>query len=567
MSKRFKIGVITDSFLVPFEQALDRAVEVGAQGIQLYVVNGENVYTSFTDEKVARVNGLLKDRGLIVSAVCGDFGGHGFQKAEENITKIPASKAAAELAVKLGSNVVTTHIGVVPEDKNSEVYQTMKAACKEIGDFAASIGVTFAIETGPEKATILKSFLDDVGSKGIGVNLDPANLVMVADDDPVQAVYTLKDYIVHTHAKDGIMIKKTDPKRIYDFFAEGGIEDLRMSDYFLEVPLGEGKVPFDKYIKALEDIGYKGFLTIERECGANPFADIKKAADFLISVNPEIKVKKIGFIDYFLDEWHANNYPKFIKDIAGDEFEVAYAYAEIDNPKGLTTDQWCEKFGVTRLNTIEEVVEKSDCMVVLSPDYPERHWDLCQKPLRSGKRVYVDKTFALSKEIAANLVKIAEESGTPFFSSSALRFATELGKVDKNDIVFINSRGPGNFDTYAIHQIEPIVILMGSAVKRLMSIGSGKYESLVIEFEGGRRAVMSHYGWSGVDFGMTVNYSDGRTQVIPQMSDYFPGFMSALCNFFMTGDIKAKHDETVSIMGIIEAGNVALKTPGDWVNV
>ncbi len=278
-------------------------------------------------------------------------------------------------------------------------------------------------------------------------------------------------------------------------------------------------------------------------------------------------MKKIGFIDYFLDEWHANNYPKFISDIAGDEFTVAYAYAEKDSPDGLTNDQWCEKFGVTRLDTIDEVVERSDCLIVLSPDFPERHWDLCQKPLRSGKRVYVDKTFAPSKEIAEKLVAIAQESGTPFFSSSALRFSTELGDVERDNIVFINSRGPGNFDTYSIHQIEPIVIMMGSDVKRIMSVGSGKYESMVIEFEGDRRAVMSHYGWTGVDFNMTVNYADGKTKLLPKLSDYFPSFMRELCDFFMTGDIKAKHDETVAIMGIIEAGNKALSSPGKWIEV
>lgn len=283
MSRRFKIGVMTDSFRLPFEESLDKAVQVGAEGIQLYVVNGENIYTSFNDEKVKKVNNMLEQRGLVVSAVCGDFGGHGFQTEDENKWKIPASKACAELAVKLNSNVVTTHIGVVPEDKNSTVYKMMKCACKEIGDYAASIGVTFAIETGPEKADTLSSFIEDVGSKGIGVNLDPANLVMVTGDDPVKAVYTLRDYIVHTHAKDGIMKKQTDPKVIYDFFAEGGIEDMRMSDYFLELPLGEGDVPFDSYLKALEEIGFNGFLTIERECGENPFADIKKAVDFLKS--------------------------------------------------------------------------------------------------------------------------------------------------------------------------------------------------------------------------------------------------------------------------------------------
>jgi len=283
MSKRFKIGVMTDSFKLPFEQALDKAVEVGAQGIQLYVVEGEMIYSSFNDEKVAKVNKLLKDRGLVVSAVCGDFGGHGFETHEENEWKVPASKAVADLAVKLGTSVVTTHIGVVPEEKGSELYSIMKTACKDIGDYAASIGVTFAIETGPERAALLRSFIEDVDSKGIGVNLDPANLIMVTDDDPVEAVYTLKDYIVHTHAKDGVMIKKTEPRRIYSFFAEGGIEDLRMSDYFLEVPLGEGKVEFDKYLNALSEIGFDGFLTIERECGDNPYEDIKKAADFLKS--------------------------------------------------------------------------------------------------------------------------------------------------------------------------------------------------------------------------------------------------------------------------------------------
>lgn len=276
---------------------------------------------------------------------------------------------------------------------------------------------------------------------------------------------------------------------------------------------------------------------------------------------------KIGFIDYYLDEWHANNYPQFLRDAAGDEFEVAYAYAEIDKPDGMTTDQWCEKYGVQRLMSIDEVVEKSDCLIVLSPDNPERHFDLCQKPLRSGKRVYVDKTFSLEKKVAEELVKIAEESGTPFFSTSALRFADELKTVDRDGICFINSRGPGNFDTYAIHQLEPIVILMGSKVKRVMSVGSGKYESLVIDFEGGRSAVMSHYGWTGVDFSMLVNYADGKTAAIPSMSNSFPNFMKDLCDFFRTGDIKAAHDETISIMGIIEAGNKAIKQPGVWVNV
>ena len=287
---KFKIGVMTDSFKLPFEEGLAKAAEVGASGIQLYVVEGENKYDTFDDAKVERVRALLERYGLVISAVCGDFGGHGFERADENAWKIPASKAVADLAVRLGTKVVTTHIGVVPEDKNDvnkcdkdcEAYQNMVSACREIGEYANKLGVTFAIETGPEPAPRLKEFLDDVNSAGFGVNMDPANLVMCTGTDPVAAVYTLSKYIVHTHAKDGkgFII---DPRKVYTFFAEGGIEDLRLSDYFLEVPLGEGNVDFDGYLKALEEIGYNGFLTVERECGDDPYADILLAVNFLKS--------------------------------------------------------------------------------------------------------------------------------------------------------------------------------------------------------------------------------------------------------------------------------------------
>jgi sugar phosphate isomerase/epimerase len=155
------------------------------------------------------------------------------------------------------------------------------AACRELGRYAERAGVTFAIETGPEHAATLKRFLDDVGSKGIGVNLDPANLVMVTADDPVQAVYTLKEYIVHTHAKDGVQLQPSDPVKVYGAFAEGGVEGLDFGKLFEEVPLGQGAVNWDDYLKALQDIGYSDYLTIEREVGDNPEEDIRQAVKFL----------------------------------------------------------------------------------------------------------------------------------------------------------------------------------------------------------------------------------------------------------------------------------------------
>ena len=86
-------------------------------------------------------------------------------------------------------------------------------------------------------------------------------------------------YIVHTHAKDGIKLVDRDPEIIYGVTPMP--EDMEKIDCFSEEPLGKGGVDFPAYLKALEEIGYKGFLTIERECGNDPAADIACAADFL----------------------------------------------------------------------------------------------------------------------------------------------------------------------------------------------------------------------------------------------------------------------------------------------
>ncbi|MDE7352230.1 MAG: sugar phosphate isomerase/epimerase [Acetatifactor sp.] len=284
---QFKVGIISDWLRLPFRESMEKCANLGADGVQIYAVEGEMAPENMTASLIAEKRSIIEANGLVVSALCGDLGGHGFARREENPAKIERSKRIVDLALELGSNVVTTHIGVVPEEKN-DTYKILQEACSQLAEYARQNGAYFAIETGPEPALRLKEFLDGLSSRGVAVNLDPANLVMVTDDDPVQAVYTLKDYIVHTHAKDGILLRKTDPKVIYDFFAEGGIGDLRLEEYFREVPLGQGKVDFDAYLKALHEIGYTGFLTIEREVGENPAADIGLAVDFLRSAMSRI---------------------------------------------------------------------------------------------------------------------------------------------------------------------------------------------------------------------------------------------------------------------------------------
>ena len=282
---KFPIGVIIDSFKLPTYEAIKAAADIGAKGIQMYSTTGENSPENLTGDKKKELLKFVKDNGLCFSALCGDLG-HGFGNKEKNPELIEKSKRILDLAKELETDIVTTHIGVVPSDPNHERFKVMQEACAELAEYADSLGSHFAIETGPETSATLKSFLDTLGSTGVGVNLDPANLVMVTGDDPVQAVYNLKDYIVHTHAKDGIKCKDGNPELIYGVVHPIPEEVLR-TKYFEEVPLGTGGVPFAKYLAALEDIGYRGFLTIEREVGDTPAKDIKIAMDFLTKTMQE----------------------------------------------------------------------------------------------------------------------------------------------------------------------------------------------------------------------------------------------------------------------------------------
>ncbi|MGI6173275.1 MAG: sugar phosphate isomerase/epimerase family protein [Christensenellales bacterium] len=275
---KFPIGVMLESFRLPPKEAIESAVKLGAQGLQVYATPQALEHNGWTTREAQQAfYSMVKDNGLVISALCGDLG-HGFGDVEKNPDLIEKSKRIMDLALTMDTTVVTTHIGVVPSDANHPRYKIMQDACGELAAYADEVGARFAIETGPETSLTLKNFLDSLHSTGVSVNLDPANLVMVTGDDPVQAVYNLKDYIVHTHAKDGRKLADMDPEIIYGLRPG---DPIVTSPAFIELALGDGDVPFEPYLRALDDIGYKGFLTIEREVGDNPYADIEKAVKFL----------------------------------------------------------------------------------------------------------------------------------------------------------------------------------------------------------------------------------------------------------------------------------------------
>ena len=276
---KFPIGVILESFREERSIAIQKAAAIGATGIQMYATEGSNAPESLNSAARRALLEEVKGAGMVFSALCGDLG-RGFGDPELNPQLIEKSKRILDLAKDLETDIVTTHIGVVPADPNHDRYKIMQDACFQLASYADSVGAHFAIETGPEVSSVLKGFLDSLNSTGVAVNLDPANLRMVSGEDPVQAVYNLQKYIVHTHAKDGNQLLAVDPCYIYGVLHPVP-EELNGKKFFEEVPLGTGSVDFPAYLKALEEIGYRGFLTIEREVGTNPEADINTAYQFL----------------------------------------------------------------------------------------------------------------------------------------------------------------------------------------------------------------------------------------------------------------------------------------------
>jgi hypothetical protein len=282
------------------------------------------------------------------------------------------------------------------------------------------------------------------------------------------------------------------------------------------------------------------------------------------------KMKKIGFIDHYIDNWHSGNYPQFIKDSSlGDKFEVTLAWTEVEREGTLNIDQWCEKHQIAKASSIEQVVEESDCIVVLSPNNPERHEFLTDLPLRCGKPVYVDKTFAPSLAAAKRMLGKAKAHNTPMMTSSALRFDSTITDaaqtIADQPVHFVSTRGGGLFEIYAIHQIEMLATLMGTGANRLMQCGNGKSKLMVIDYDGGRRGVINLI--PGLGFQFNAQFGDEGLVVANDMTDFFPCFIEAMLAFFQTGESLVPIEQTLEVAAILEAGNQALRTPDQWVEI
>lgn len=278
-------------------------------------------------------------------------------------------------------------------------------------------------------------------------------------------------------------------------------------------------------------------------------------------------MKTIGFIDYYLSEWHANNYPAWIEKACretGLAYRVAYAWGEVDvSPvDGRTSEEWCRAFGVERCATIEEVCEKSDVLLVLAPSNPEKHLPYAEKVLPYGKPVYIDKTFAPDHVTAEKIFALAAQYGTPFFSTSAMRYAEELLPL-AGAKKLITTGGGFTVEEYLIHQAEMIVSLWKAPAVRACVFRQGMQDVCLAEGPDGRQAAVIFA--EKTPYTVSAEGADGAPRYAAIESPYFEHLLAAILRFYESGRPDFDGRETLYVMGMRDLILRARETPGVWV--
>lgn len=282
-----------------------------------------------------------------------------------------------------------------------------------------------------------------------------------------------------------------------------------------------------------------------------------------------MSTKKIGFVDLYISEWHANNYPGWMAKICeanGLDFKIAYAWAEIDKSPidGVTTAEWCEKYGAEKCETIEELCEKSDMIVILAPSNPETHLGFAEKVFKYGKPTYIDKTFAPDAETSEKIFALSEKYGTPFFSTSALRYGEELDLIENPTTVITTGSG-SSAQEYIIHQVEMVVKKLGLGAKSVRATDVGGATCFHIRYDDGRAAQMTYSSGSLAFSIYMMNESASKFRKVE--SDFFKALMKDILVFFETGKISFDTAETHEAMKIREAALEAMAAPDTWVEV
>jgi sugar phosphate isomerase/epimerase len=276
--EKWPIGVFT-SIGAGLGAGLEAVKEIGVPTVQLHTPPPE----FRTPEKVAEIKQRFAEAGLTVTVVFCGFEGEsyadiptvrktiGLVPEETRAARLQETKEIADFTKALGVDVVAMHIGFVPEDPDDPRYAPLVAVAQEVCDYCAGNGQRFHLETGQESADGLLRFIQDVGRDNLAINFDPANMILYGSGEPIAALRQVGAYVKSVHCKDA------------KWAANPGQE------WGEEMPLGQGDVGIENFLRTLKDLGYDGPLTIEREItGEQQKADIAAAVKLLERLRAEI---------------------------------------------------------------------------------------------------------------------------------------------------------------------------------------------------------------------------------------------------------------------------------------
>jgi sugar phosphate isomerase/epimerase len=192
------------------------------------------VFAAYTGENYADVPTVLRTVGFI--------------PPETRAEREERTKEVIDFGAALGVPSFACHIGLVPEEKEDPNHQAVRDLVRRVCDHAAKHNMSFALETGQEPAKVLLEFIKDVDRPNLGINFDPANMILYGTGDPIEALEALHSYVISVHCKDGDWPARDNPNAL-------GVEQ----------PLGNGAVGMERYIRALKGFQFRGPLNIERE--------------------------------------------------------------------------------------------------------------------------------------------------------------------------------------------------------------------------------------------------------------------------------------------------------------
>lgn len=260
---------------------LEVAQQLGIPTVQLHAPSKEKRNQKGADEFIAKCDGIQ------VTAVFGGFTGEsyadivttartvGLVPLETRDERVAVFKDVSDYAAMLKCDTVGMHIGFVTEDRDSDDYKNLIAVTRDILDHVGANGQKMHLETGQESADHLLQFIGDVERDNLFINFDPANMILYGTGEPIEALKKVGKFVRSVHCKD----------------AKWAAEDKWGVEWGTEVPLGEGDVGMETYLRTLKEIGYEGPLTIEREIPEDPEqqkADIGQAANLLTSLRSKI---------------------------------------------------------------------------------------------------------------------------------------------------------------------------------------------------------------------------------------------------------------------------------------